>query len=113
MHYEGKLDDGTVFDSSYKRGKPIGINIGIGRVIRGWDIGVMSMELGEKAELRIESNYGYGDKGRPGSIPGGATMTFTVELLAINEKEAESKKKYESETKSTEETKSEHPEPGV
>lgn len=85
VHYEGRLTDGTVFDSSYERGQPYGLNIGVGRVVKGWDIGVMAMELGEKAELTIESDYGYGDKGRPGKIPGGATMIFTLELLAINE----------------------------
>ena len=79
------MEDGTIFDSSYKRGKPYGLNIGVGRVVKGWDIGIMSMELDEKAELRIESDYGYGDRGRPGKIPGGAVMIFTVELLAINE----------------------------
>lgn len=85
MHYEGRLEDGTVFDSSYQRGTPFGLNIGVGRVVKGWDIGVMAMELGEKAELTIASDYGYGKKGRPGKIPGGATMIFTLELLAINE----------------------------
>ena len=61
VHYEGKLSDGTVFDSSYARNSPFGVNIGLGNVVKGWDIGIMSMELGEKAELTIESDYGYGD----------------------------------------------------
>ena len=63
--------------------------IGLGRVIIGWDIGVMSMELGEKAELTISSDYGYGDKGRGKHIPGGATMIFYVELLEINGRRAD------------------------
>ena len=84
VHYEGRLTDGTVFDSSYERGSPLNFNIGVGRVVEGWDIGIMSMNLGEKAELTIESDYGYGDNGRPPSIPGYATMIFTVELLGIN-----------------------------
>ena len=79
------MEDGTVFDSSYKRGKPYPLNIGVGRVVKGWDIGIMNMELGEKAELRIESDYGYGDRGRAGIIPGGAVMIFKVELLGIND----------------------------
>ena len=83
VNYEGRLEDGTVFDSSFKRGMPLMFPVGEGRVISGWDIGVMSMELGEKAELIIQSDYGYGDKGRGKHIPGGATMTFYVELLEI------------------------------
>ena len=83
VHYEGKLADGTVFDSSYERNSPFGVNIGLGNVVEGWDIGIMSMNLGEKAELTIESDYGYGDAGRPPLIPGYATMIFTVELLSI------------------------------
>ena len=81
------MTDGTVFDSSYERNSPLHVNIGVGRVVEGWDVGIMSMDLGEKAELTIESDYGYGDSGRPPSIPGYATMVFTVELLAINGRE--------------------------
>ena len=84
VHYEGRLKDGTVFDSSFARGSPIEFPIGVGRVVKGWDVGIMSMELGEKAELTVASDYGYGDRGRPGVIPGGATMIFKVELIAIN-----------------------------
>ena len=53
VHYEGRLEDGTIFDSSFRRDMPLEFPVGLGRVIRGWDIGVMSMELGEKAELTI------------------------------------------------------------
>ena len=53
VNYEGRLEDGTVFDSSFKRGMPLMFPVGLGRVISGWDIGIMSMELGEKAELTI------------------------------------------------------------
>ena len=87
IHYEGRLEDGTIFDSSYKRGKPFEVIIGIGRVVEGWDVGVMYMELGEKAVLTIREDYGYGKRDR-GKIPGGSTMIFTVELLAINGQEA-------------------------
>lgn len=86
MHYEGRLTDGSIFDSSYARNSPFAVNIGVGRVVKGWDVGIMSMDLGEKAELTIQSDYGYGDKGRKGAIPGGATMIFIVELLEINGK---------------------------
>ena len=84
VHYQGMLEDGTIFDSSFKRGIPLEFPVGEGRVIRGWDIGIMSMEVGERAELTIQSDYGYGDKGRGKHIPGGATMIFYVELLEIN-----------------------------
>ena len=96
VNYEGRLEDGKVFDSSFKRGKPIHFPIGVGRVVKGWDIGIMSMELGEKAELTIASDYGYGDRGRKGRIPGGATMIFKVELIEIEGKTAPKEEKIEA-----------------
>lgn len=87
VHYEGRLEDGTIFDSSYKRGKPFEVKINTGKVVRGWDIGIPMMELGEKALLTIRSDYGYGQRDR-GSIPPGSTMIFTVELLAINSRKS-------------------------
>ena len=81
VHYEGRLlQDGTLFDSSYERGEPIAFPIGVGAVIQGWEIGIMSMTVGEKSQIVVTSDYGYGDEGR-GSIPGGATMIFNVEFL--------------------------------
>jgi len=88
VHYEGRLEDGTVFDSSYERGDPLTISIGTGQVIKGWDQGIMAMNLGEKADLIIKSDYGYGDAGSPPKIPGGATLIFTVELVQIGDQEA-------------------------
>lgn len=85
MHYTGKLiSDGSVFDSSHKRNKPFSFTIGIGQVIRGWDEGVMSMKLGEKAVLKISSDYGYGARGAGHVIPANADLSFEVELLKIN-----------------------------
>ena len=85
VQYEGRLDDGTVFDASTNPGRePLKISIGEGQVIAGWDQGIMAMNLGEKADLVIKSDYGYGDAGSPPKIPGGATLTFTVELLTID-----------------------------
>ena len=78
------LDDGTVFDSSYG-GKPFSFDLGKGQVIEGWDIGIASMLLGERAELTIESDYGYGREGRPPKIPGYATLIFEVELVGFSE----------------------------
>lgn len=81
VHYEGRLEDGTIFDSSYERDDPLELNVGAGMVIKGWDLGIAKMKLGEKAELYIKSDYGYGDSGSPPKIPGGATLIFKVELV--------------------------------
>ncbi len=86
LTYIGKLEDGSVFDQSRK--DPFSFTLGEGRVIKGWDIGVKSMQLGEKADLVIKSDYGYGDSGSPPKIPGGATLIFTVELVQIEERKA-------------------------
>lgn len=89
MHYTGTLaDGGKQFDSSVSRGKPFQFAIGIGQVIRGWDEGVAKMSLGEKAVLKISSDYGYGARGAPGAIPPNADLNFEVELLAIGDKKA-------------------------
>ena len=89
MHYTGTLaDGGKQFDSSVSRGKPFQFVIGIGQVIKGWDEGVIQMSLGEKAMLKISSDYGYGARGAPGAIPPNADLNFEVELLAIGDKKA-------------------------
>ena len=89
MHYTGTLaSDGSQFDSSVSRGKPFQFVIGIGQVIKGWDEGVMKMSLGEKAMLKISSDYGYGSRGAPGAIPPNADLNFEVELLAIGSQKA-------------------------
>lgn len=81
VHYEGRLIDGTVFDSSYKRGEPISFLLG--QVIQGWQEGVQLMPVGSKYELYIPADLGYGRQGVPGVIPPGATLIFLVELLKI------------------------------
>ncbi|KAL7496052.1 hypothetical protein ACHAWT_004350 [Skeletonema menzelii] len=89
MHYHGTLaSNGQKFDASRDRGRPFQFTIGIGQVIQGWDEGVMQMSLGEKAMLRITSDYGYGARGAGGVIPPNADLNFEVELLAINGKSA-------------------------
>jgi len=94
MHYTGTLaEGGTQFDSSVTRGKPFQFVIGIGQVIQGWDDGVMKMSLGEKAMLKISSDFGYGERGAPGAIPPNADLNFEVELLAIGGKNAPSFKR--------------------
>lgn len=85
MHYVGTLaSNGKKFDASRDRGRPFSFNIGTGRVIRGWDEGVMQISLGEIAVLHITSDYGYGSAGAGGVIPPNADLDFEVELLAIN-----------------------------
>ncbi|KAJ3305901.1 hypothetical protein HDV03_000743 [Kappamyces sp. JEL0829] len=89
VHYEGRLVDGTVFDSSYERGDPISFPLGKGNVIKGWDVGIATMKVGEKGELWIKSDYGYGASGSPPKIPGGATLIFKVELVSVDLSTAE------------------------
>lgn len=76
--------NGQKFDASRDRGRPFQFTIGIGQVIKGWDTGVMQMSLGEKAMLRITSDFGYGARGAGGVIPPNADLNFEVELLQIN-----------------------------
>lgn len=80
VHYTGKLLNGTKFDSSYDRKKPIDFPVGAGHVIKGWDEALMGMKKGEKRVLIIPPNLGYGPSGR-GPIPPNAYMVFDVELV--------------------------------
>ena len=82
VHYEGTLNNGTVFDSSYKRGEPI--SFPLNGVIPCWTQGVQTMAVGGKATLKCPSSTAYGARGAGGVIPPNADLTFTVELLAIN-----------------------------
>ena len=82
VHYIGTLEDGTKFDSSIDRGQPFSFILGEGKVIAGWEQGVLGMKTGEKRKLTIASDLAYGDAG-VGAIPGGATLIFEVELLEI------------------------------
>ena len=81
VHYHGTLTDGTVFDSSVARGKPI--EFGLNQVIKGWTEGLQLMVEGEKTRLFIPSELGYGNRSA-GSIPAGSTLIFDVELIKIN-----------------------------
>jgi hypothetical protein len=85
VHYVGRLEDGTQFDSSYDRGQAFVFVLGAGLVIQGWDIGIEGMQVGEKRRLVIPSEFGYGSHGVPGTIPPDATLVFEVELLEIIE----------------------------
>lgn len=83
VHYKGQLPDGTVFDSSFKRNKPIDFQLGVGQVIPGWDEGIQLLNVGDKARLVIPSDLAYGSAGAGGVIPPNATLVFDVELVAV------------------------------
>lgn len=80
-HYKGTLDDGSEFDSSYKRGQAA--SFGLTNVIAGWTQGLQLIGEGGKIELEIPYQLGYGEAGRPPSIPPAATLHFIVELIEV------------------------------
>ncbi|MEM1337947.1 MAG: peptidylprolyl isomerase [Bacteroidota bacterium] len=83
VHYEGSLDNGQVFDSSYSRKEPITFPLGAGQVIPGWDEGITLLKVGDKARFVIPSHLAYGSRGAGGVIPPNATLIFDVELMAV------------------------------
>ena len=87
VHYTGWLYEneqaGTKFDSSKDRGQPFDFALGAGRVIRGWDEGVVGMKVGGTRRLIIPAELGYGARGAGGVIPPNATLLFEVELLGV------------------------------
>ena len=83
VHYTGKLQDGTKFDSSYDRGQPFSFQIGLREVIEGWEIGLMGMKVGGKRTLIIPPELAYGDRGAGDLIPPNATLTFDIEIVAV------------------------------
>ncbi len=85
VNYTGALEDGKIFDSSLGKGEsPFSFHLGAGEVIKGWDLGVAGMKIGEQRRLTIPANLGYGATGTPGGpIPPNATLIFDVELLSV------------------------------
>ena len=83
VNYTGTLEDGTQFDTSIGRA-PFVFPLGAGRVIKGWDEGVVGMKLGGKRKLTIPPELGYGSRGAGNVIPPNATLIFEIELLKVN-----------------------------
>ena len=85
VHYTGKLQDGTKFDSSFDRGEPFSFQIGLRQVIEGWETGLMGMRVGGKRTLIIPPELAYGERGAGDLIPPNATLTFDIEIVAVQE----------------------------
>ena len=84
VHYEGRLADQTVFDSSKNRDQPFSFTLGAGQVIKGWERGISGMKIGELRRLTIPAKLGYGTSGAGNVIPPNATLVFDIELLALS-----------------------------
>ena len=85
VHYDGWLaEDYSKFDSSRDNRRPFEFELGAGKVIKGWEEGFLDMKVGGKRTLIIPSDLGYGDRGAPPKIPGGAVLIFEVQLLGVN-----------------------------
>jgi peptidylprolyl isomerase len=82
-HYTGWLDNGTKFDSSHDRNQPFQCVIGTGRVIQGWDQGIMGMKVGGKRKLIVPSHLAYGERNMGSLIPANSNLTFEIELLEV------------------------------
>ncbi|MBF0676179.1 FKBP-type peptidyl-prolyl cis-trans isomerase [Pseudomonas sp.] len=81
--YTGTLEDGTVFDSSYQRGKPFQCVIGTGRVIKGWDQGLIGMKVGGKRKLFVPAHLAYGERQIGAHITPNSNLIFEIELLEV------------------------------
>jgi len=83
VHYTGTLLDGTKFDSSHDRGQPYTFELGAGRVIAGWDQGLVGMKVGGKRKLTIPAALAYGDRGSGPIIKPGDTLVFECEMMDV------------------------------
>jgi len=84
VNYTGKLEDGSIFDSSLNPGRsPFTFTLGAGSVIKGWDQGLKNMKVGGKRKLTIPPDLAYGTNGAGNAVPPNATLIFEVELLEV------------------------------
>ena len=83
VNYEGRLENGTVFDSSFQKGRPFQFVIGTGRVIKGWDQGLMGMQEGGKRRLFVPEHLAYGERKIGELIPPHSNLSFEVELIEV------------------------------
>ncbi|BDM63475.1 peptidyl-prolyl cis-trans isomerase [Shewanella sp. NFH-SH190041] len=83
VNYRGCLTDGTQFDSSYDRGRALQVVIGTGRVIKGWDQGIMGMQVGGKRKLTVPAHLAYGERQIGDKIPANSDLVFEIELLEV------------------------------
>ena len=83
VHYKGTLLDGKKFDSSYDRGSPLPFTVGVGQVIKCWDISVMRLSIGEKISVVCPSELAYGSRGAGGVIPPNSDLVLEMELINI------------------------------
>jgi FKBP-type peptidyl-prolyl cis-trans isomerase len=86
VHYQGLLEDTTEFENSFTNNQPISFHLGAGKVIKGWDTGLVGMKIGEVRKLIIPPKLAYGEK-KVGPIPANSTLIFIVELLNIKKAE--------------------------
>ena len=85
VHYVGvAYSTGEEFDASYDRGQALPFQLGVGQVIKGWDVGVQGMKVGGRRQLVIPSHLAYGDRGAGGVIKPGETLIFVCDLMAVN-----------------------------
>ena len=82
-HYVGYLNDGSKFDSSIDKGRPFQCVIGTGRVIKGWDQGILGMKVGGKRKLFVPSHLAYGERSMGDILPAHSDLTFEIELLEV------------------------------
>lgn len=82
VHYKGTFEDGRVFDESRPRGEPFSFTLGEGRVIRGWELGLLGMKTGGKRKLVVPPELAYGEQGFPSVIPPSTTLVFEIELIS-------------------------------
>ena len=83
VHYTGRLKDGTKFDSSLDKGRPFQFVLGTGRVIKGWDQGVIGMKVGGKRNLCVPAHLAYGERQIGSIIPPHSDLQFEIELLEV------------------------------